>query len=676
MKRLASILTVVVCLAFVASPHAPAAVVAKDTWTSVRSRNFFLIGNAGDKDIRRVATRLEQFRDVFTRLFPNIEFNSPVPTTVIVFKSDSAYKPFKPVVDGRISAVAGYFQSGEDVNYITLTTEKHADNPYRTIYHEYVHLLVNNSIGKTSVPPWFNEGLAEYYSTFDIDEERKVFLGRLIDNHILLLRQQEMIPLKTLLDIDYYSLHRNDHDAKGLFYAQSWALVHYLILNNNGARIQQMGRFFEMRLKNVPLERAFRESFETDFAGMEKELKKYIGSSSFRGQVATFEKKLEFDADMQSAPLSEADAEAYLGDLLLHTNRLDDAAKRLRQALTLDPKSGMAHASLGMLHMRQKEFAEAKQHLQQAVAANAQNYLAHYYYANTLSREGMDASGRVSKYAPETVKTMRGALNQAIALKPDFPESYHLLAWINLVQGEELDQAIEMINRARALSPGSQEYAFTLAQIHLRRENFDAARQVVEPLASNAADAQIRANAQSVLASISTMQERLARFKAQREDAMKNTDDEQTPRSDAAPPRLRRRSDSNNVADDESPKSDRQEPVVEMDDPMSALAQVLRKPAEGEARVRGVLTRIDCNAKGLVFTIKDGDRLLKLRSDSFNSIHFVAYTPEAQGEITCGARKTGGAVVVIYRPSLETKAKTDGELVSVEFVPADFELKP
>ncbi|MDQ3821096.1 MAG: hypothetical protein M3362_25905, partial [Acidobacteriota bacterium] len=62
---------------------------AKDTWTSVRSQNFFLVGNASEKEIRQVATRLEQFRDVFKRLFSKINFTSPVPTTVIVFKSQS-----------------------------------------------------------------------------------------------------------------------------------------------------------------------------------------------------------------------------------------------------------------------------------------------------------------------------------------------------------------------------------------------------------------------------------------------------------------------------------------------------------------------------------------------------------------------------------------------------------
>jgi hypothetical protein len=40
-----------------------------------------MIGNANEKEIRNVALKLEQFREVFTRLFPNIRFNTPVPTT-------------------------------------------------------------------------------------------------------------------------------------------------------------------------------------------------------------------------------------------------------------------------------------------------------------------------------------------------------------------------------------------------------------------------------------------------------------------------------------------------------------------------------------------------------------------------------------------------------------------
>ncbi|HJZ78948.1 MAG TPA: hypothetical protein VKD91_01340, partial [Pyrinomonadaceae bacterium] len=81
---------------------------AKDVWTRVQSKNFTLIGNASEKDIRQVANRLEQFRHVFGLLFPTVQLTSPVPMTVIVFKSDSSYKPFKTNPN-----LAGYFQPGD-----------------------------------------------------------------------------------------------------------------------------------------------------------------------------------------------------------------------------------------------------------------------------------------------------------------------------------------------------------------------------------------------------------------------------------------------------------------------------------------------------------------------------------------------------------------------------------
>src|SRR5215218_5812010 len=105
MKRPLLPLAVVVCFLILIAQ--PATVAAKDTWVSVRTKNFFMIGNADEKEIRKVALKLEQFRAVFTRLFPNIKFNTPVPTTVVVFKSDSSYAPFKPSTN-----TAGYFQPG------------------------------------------------------------------------------------------------------------------------------------------------------------------------------------------------------------------------------------------------------------------------------------------------------------------------------------------------------------------------------------------------------------------------------------------------------------------------------------------------------------------------------------------------------------------------------------
>src|SRR5437660_1946334 len=326
-KRLAYPLAFILCVLVVTQAGGSAAY-AKDNWTSVRSKNFFLIGNASDKEIRQVATRLEQFRDAFSRLFMKAQISSPVPTTVIVFKSDSSYKPFKPGAN-----VAGYFQAGEDVNYITHTTERLGDNedPFRIIFHEYVHLLVNNTYGNP--PAWFNEGLAEYYSTFNITDDRKVMLGKVISNHVLFLREQKLLPLRTLFAVDHSSPYYNEKNKANVFYAQSWALVHYLILGNKGQRLKQMGQFVDLLNAGKPVEAAFNEAFQITYEALERELREYIRRDTYPAQVATFERKLEFENEMQSAPITEAAAQAYLGDLLFHSNRAE-AEGYLQKALS------------------------------------------------------------------------------------------------------------------------------------------------------------------------------------------------------------------------------------------------------------------------------------------------------------------------------------------------------
>lgn len=631
--------TLVVC--FAASIPAQ----AKDNWTSVRTKNFLLIGNGSEKEVRQVATKLEQFREVFTRLFAGANFNTPVPTTVIVFKSQSSYKPF------NLPNAAGYFQKGEDVNYITLSTESGAQNPYSIIYHEYVHLLIDNTSG--NMPTWFDEGLAEYYSSFDIEADRKVHLGELIPYHLLTLREEKLLPLRKLFEVDHYSPEYNEGSKRGMFYAESWALVHYLILANNGQRLPQLNKFLNLIAANATIDDAFRQAFQMEVAVLEKELKKYIEGHTFRMQVATFEHKLEFDSEMKVAPLSEAEAQAYLGDLLLHTNRLSEAETRLQQALTLDSKQTMAQASLGILRARQGRFDEARKSLQEAVKGNSSNYLAHYYYAYALSRERMDANNFIQTYATEMAATMRAELNKAIELNPNFPGSYSLLAFINTVTGEELDKSVELLKKALALSPGRQDLSLTLAQIHMRQQKFDLAKQVLEPLRA-AKDRRLKSQAESLLNSIRTYEEQIARY---------------TSESSGGEPRLRQQQSTINSGDD-----DPHTPLSESD----YLQEALRPPEAGEERIQGLFVKLECDSKGMAyFIIQTGERLYKLRATALGRVQLVAYVPGAT-EVTCGARKTPENVVLTFRPTKEAKdlkAKINGDAIAMELVPKDFQLK-
>lgn len=621
---------------------------AKDTWTSVRSKNFLLVGNASEKDIRRVATRLEQFREVFSRLFTTMNVNSPIPTTVVVFKNDDSYRPFKPNEN-----TAGYFQAGQDVNYITLkltNDQRIEQDPFTVIFHEYTHLLVKNTSG--NVPTWFDEGLAEYYSTFSITDDQKVVMGRPIASHVYLLREKNMLPLRTLFQVDLKSPHYNERDKQSIFYAESWALIHYLILGKAGERQKQMDKFVQLVSAGTAMEQAFKQSFNMSFETMEKELRAYIQRDRYPVITGAFKTKVGYDTTMQSTKLTEAEAQAYLGDLLLHSHRADSETY-LKKALALDPSLAMANASMGMLQVKQGKSEEARKSLERAVAASDQNYLIHYYYAYALSREGNRDMQTVMGFGPDTVVKMRAALKRAMELRPDFPESYSLLALVSLVTNSEIDSTLELLKGVLAKSPHRDDLIFMLAQLYLRKDDFKTTRQLVDKL-STSNDEEIRQRAQGLLAQLTSVEQYRERAREVREQpAAHSRDDSSLPQ-----------------------EAGDTEPTIEKPyDPAAALREALRKPAAGETQTQGKLARIDCDAKGITFVVRIDERLLKLGTDSFRNVDLMSFSEDAGGQVTCGPRKPENNVVVSYLPPTNTRLKIDGLIKSVQFVPHDFKLK-
>ena len=619
---------------------------AKDEWVQVRSKNFLLIGNASEKDVRKVATRLEQFRETFRLLFDRVDLTSPIDTRVVVFKSDGAYKNFKPKrADGKIdNFIAGYFQPGEDVNYITLAVGGDDKDTFDTIFHEYVHFIVNTNFGKSDVPPWFNEGLAEYYSTFEIKNDQEVHLGLPKQDHLDLLANARLIPLDTLFNISNYALHQQGGHGRSIFYAQSWALIHYLIQTGKSAGLS---KFLSLILKHSSPVKAFQDAFQISYPEMEKELTKYVGKRSFQYNIFTFNNKLTFDASFQAAPLDESNANAFLGDLLYHINRADDAEPFLATALQLKPDSSMANTTLGMVRIKQRKFDDARVALEKALAIDPKNHFAQYQYAFMLSRQARDEFGYVHGFDKETLAKMRGALNAAIAIAPAFTESYELLAFISLVSGDQLDESAAMLKVALRYQPGNQRYALRLAEILSRQKKYDDAVEIAQRIATTADDPETKQRADEVVNEVN----RFKNFDQQREADRKRYEAE-------------------------SAEAYRGGTVIMTNDPDAILREInraLRKPAADETRVIGVIAKIDCKTRPLVYTIKTATETFTVTTADFDSLSLRAFTPDADKiQIGCDENLSPYHAVITYKNGIAAAGKPRGVLVSVEFVGKDF----
>ena len=125
-------------------------------------------------------------------------------------------------------------------------------------------------------------------------------------------------------------------------------------------------------------------------------------------------------------------------------------------------------------------------------------------------------------FAPEKAVLMRRALQKAIELKPDFSESYRLLAFVNLVNNENLDESLAMLKKGLQYQPGNQDYALLEAQIFLRQEKFTEARDIADKLAKTTNEQYIRANAENILNSINRVETAKKSYQQQVDEINRN----------------------------------------------------------------------------------------------------------------------------------------------------------
>lgn len=241
-------------------------------WIQIRLPEFLVISDAPERRLRATTARLEQFRQAIGVVLPRLATRSPVPTVVVVLAGENEMREYQPRHLGEIKNVGGYFQPGNDINYIAMAAD--SARGFQIVAHEYVHFLIDNTDGDT--PTWFGEGMAQLYQTLEVDGSgANAIVGGAPAAHLDLLRRAKPIPLLDMMHVDEPWTTFHDSASRGLFYAQSWALVHYLVLGSP-ERTGQLDAFLALRRRGEPVASAFTGAFHGEPAALEAELARYI----------------------------------------------------------------------------------------------------------------------------------------------------------------------------------------------------------------------------------------------------------------------------------------------------------------------------------------------------------------------------------------------------------------
>jgi len=455
-----------------------------DVWIRADTSHFTLISNASERHTREVGRRLELFREVLARLNPRMTLHSPLPTTIYVFKHEGSFRPYKKKIWENVPEIAGYFVSHRDGNYVAVNATMDGD-PFGAVYHEYVHYVMYNNF--PLLPLWFNEGLAECYSTFR-EKDGRVDIGRPVDNSVAWLKHNPWMPLHELLTVDAQSPEYNERSRQGRFYAQSWALAHYLIWGEP--------RWIDAlpdRIKSLNEGRSLAAITRTpSYDDLQAAIREYIRRGKILYSVYELA-DLTIDERTEVRPLGRAEAIYRLGDFLAHTDpdRAPEAEAHFREAIRLDPKHARAWAGLGLLLDMSDHHEHAAQFYERSLQLDPDDALSNFLYATSLMDRYFPAGlskGEIPPGGAEAFAHARSLFRTSIHLQADLAEAYAGLGATYTFESGPLKEGIEALETAHRMLPSRMDVVFNLAGLLARSGQPERARHLVEEVLARGAD--------------------------------------------------------------------------------------------------------------------------------------------------------------------------------------------
>ena len=655
-------------------------------WLQVNSTHFMVITDAGDKKGREVAFRFEQMRSVFASLLGKDRLNQSVPLTILALKNDKSFYQVAPLRRGQPIDVPGFLLAGEDQDFIVLNLTE--EESWRAVAHDFALMLLTYNY-----PPaqgWFDEGLAEYFSSIRLDNRQvqiggdpeltpsvaQDLLGNQRDTHATkslteLLGAQVWLSLPDLFSMKHDPSARNEGTHHTLYYAESWIVMHYLL---HEKKLPETGAYFDLVLnQHVPEEEAIQKAYGMTSAQLEQAVKDYFhsqdkllsavdaarrtnpapGNSAGADQAYRFPTMVEPDDSANPPkPIPEPDVRAlYAGIQVRIPERREVGLKTLNDLATTptsaDQKAEAKHEI--------KRVGEDAEQLPSNAIGNplahrilAWDHIEHGQFQEAFAELGDAASLNprdmwiryyvsLAKYRMAQAKhaDMYGLANMMLDLKavlewyPEMADAYDLLA-VARNSGGGPSAAMQSERAAINLSPRDERYVYHLAEIYVASKKWEAANALLDRLKTSS-NPQIAAQASTLISQAGTERKYGISMNAK----------------GAAQPKY---------APQKSPFD-----VLEEDAAKRAAEENKTEPATpGDKRsmkfVKGRLVAVDCShAPAAVLTVNSEAGLLKLRAADYKSVLLIG-----ADDFSCDWRDR--QVTVNYKPGVGA----DGDLVSLE----------
>jgi len=443
----------------------PLCAVPKDPWLRITSANFELFTTAGERSGRDLIRHFEQVRSFFTQAFGS-KLAAAKPVRIVAFHSHDEYRPYRPN-----ELATAFYQPGTEHDFIVM--ESGAREHYEVAVHEFTHLMIHQS--NQALPVWLNEGMAELYSNLE-PTGSKIVVGNVIAGRAQTLLREKWIDLRTVVAVDHNSPLYSERSKAGMFYAESWALVH--MLNLDPAYRPQFRAMVEA-LKEGGAPAAFQGAYGKSIDQVQDDLRVYLTNATIH--AAVFDIQLPKSVETpEFETAAGVPARLALAELLTNTRgKLDQAHAAYEQLARDYPNRWEVEEGLAQWNWRQRRSDEALRHFARAAELGCPHPHLFLEYARILG------------YAHRNDEAVT-ALQSAVKLDPGLKEAHFELgaAYVRLARYAE---AIAELLQVKKVTPAeAPRYFYNLAYANYRLGDAAKARAFVEkgrPYATNPEEA-------------------------------------------------------------------------------------------------------------------------------------------------------------------------------------------
>jgi tetratricopeptide (TPR) repeat protein len=489
-----------VVLLLIAAGACTAASASPDQWVEVSSAHFSVLTNSNEKQARHVLDQFERMRWVFQTLFPKLNADPPTPIMVYAAKNAKTFQALVPqayLAKGALP-LAGYFLTSQDGNYILLRMDAEEEkHPFATVYHEYTHLQLR-SAGEW-MPLWLNEGLAEFFQNTTV-KDKEVLIGEPSEDDLLYLRQQRLIPLPVLFQVNADSPYYHQEQKGSVFYAEAWALTHFLEITDRENKTNRLPTYVNLMAHHEDSVVASGKAFG-DLKQLQNALESYIRSAQYKAFIMHSAAAPIDESSYVAKAITQTEADLERADILSLVHREQEARDLTQSILKADPKNVKALETMGSIELRARNQDAARKWYSEAVKLDSKSFEANYYFA----RLSMETEGSADSAIESSYRT-------AVELNAKYAPAYDGLASYYARNHTKLDEAYALESNAVKLDPGNFYFRMNAANLAAEMGHYDDSAAILQAAIKLARSPVETGMAQSRIDS-------LAQFRQQRDQA-------------------------------------------------------------------------------------------------------------------------------------------------------------